>query len=61
MPRLFKYVDVCISNEEDTQKCLGLKPIRSNVENAIIDKTSYIHIAKIIIRLYGCRSIATTL
>lgn len=60
-PRFLKYVDVCISNEEDAKKCLGLNPIRSNVENATIDKTSYIHIAKMINRLYGYRYIATTL
>lgn len=61
MPDLLKYVDVCIANEEDVEKCLGLKSETTNIENAVIDRTSYVKTAEMICNLYGCKYIATTL
>jgi len=38
MQPLMEYVDVCIANEEDAEKCLGLKAARSDVEEAELDE-----------------------
>lgn len=61
MQPLMKYVDVCICNEEDADKVLGLKSDGTNVENAELNRGGYINIAKTISELYGCKYIATTL
>lgn len=61
MPELMKYVDVCIANEEDADKTLGLKAVGSDTEKAVIDRNDYVDIAKRISSLYGCKYIATTL
>lgn len=61
MPKLLKYVDVCIANEEDAEKTLGLKICDSNVEAGKINKEGYVDIAKKIHDSYGCKYIATTL
>lgn len=61
MPKLMQYVDVCIANEEDAEKSLGLKAKNSDTENAIINKSGYTELAKIICEKYGCKYIATTL
>ena len=61
MPKLLKYVDVCIANEEDAEKTLGLKAEGSNIENAVISKEGYIATAKKICSLYGCKYVATTM
>lgn len=61
MPDLLRYVDVCIANEEDAEKVLGIKAADTDTENAQIKETSYIQTAEIIHNLYGCKYIATTL
>lgn len=61
MPKLMKYVDVCIANEEDFEKALGLGTGEFNSKNPSINNKSYIKIAETISRLYGCKYIATTL
>lgn len=60
MPKLLKYVDVCIANEEDAEKALGLSARDSDTESAIINKEGYVNIAKKIHESYGCKYIATT-
>lgn len=60
IPNLIKYVDVCIGNEEDAEKALGIVN-RSNVNSANLDKNGYIKIAKEIKEKYGCKYIAFTL
>lgn len=55
------YVDVCICNEEDAEKVLGMKATDSNVTSGHLNRDGYVQIAKEIYNLYGCRYVATTL
>ena len=61
MKPLLKYVDVCICNEEDAEKVLGIKAANTDVESGEINRSSYVHTAEMIYRHYGCKYIATTL
>lgn len=61
MKPLMKYVDVCICNEEDAEKVLGLRTEGTYVDNGRLNETGYIHTAEMIISQYGCKYIATTL
>ena len=61
MPRLLKYVDVCIANEEDAEKVLGIKPENNNVETGKLNVTGYKNVAKKICDTYGCKFVAITL
>lgn len=61
MKPLMKYVDVCICNEEDAEKVLGIKASATDVGSGILSKDGYIHTAKIISNTYGCKYVATTL
>lgn len=60
MKPLIPYVDVCICNEEDAEKTLGIKPEGSTVETGDINGKSYIRTAQTIHKYYGCKYIATT-
>ena len=61
MKPLMKYVDVCIANEEDAQKSLGLKVTDSSIENADLNKESYFKIAQELKRIYKFKTVAITL
>lgn len=61
MKPLMKYVDVCICNEEDAEKVLGIKTADTDVESGELSKAGYIHTAEIIHSNYGCKHVATTL
>ena len=61
MKPLMKYVDVCICNEEDAEKVLGIKSTGSDVESGVLNDASYVHTAELIYSYYGCKFIATTL
>ncbi|MBQ8527204.1 MAG: sugar kinase [Lachnospiraceae bacterium] len=61
MPELMKYVDVCIGNEEDAEKVLGIKPQENDVEAGKLNKTGYVTVAEEIARKYGCKYVAVTL
>lgn len=61
MKPLMKYVDVCICNEEDAEKVLGIKSIGTNVEAGELNDASYVRTANMIYNQYGCKYIATTL
>ncbi len=61
MKPLMKYVDLCICNEEDAEKVLGIKPRDTNVERGKLNKASYIYTAEVINRCFGCKYVATTL
>lgn len=61
MKPLMKYVDVCICNEEDAEKVLGIKSTGTNIEAAELNESGYIHTAELIYKNYGCKYIATTL
>ena len=61
MKPLMKNVDVCICNEEDAEKVLGIKTQDSNIESAKLSKAGYVHTAELIHSYFGCKYIATTL
>lgn len=61
MKPLMKYVDVCICNEEDAEKVLGIKSEGTDVESGELNDTGYVHTAETIYYNYGCKYVATTL
>lgn len=61
MKPLMKYVDVCICNEEDAEKVLGIKAMGIDVENGELNRADYVHTAEMICNCYGCKFVATTL
>lgn len=61
MKEIVPYVDVCICNEEDAEKTLGIKPSDSDVGSGILNDKGYITTVRKIHELYSCRYIATTL
>ena len=61
MKPLMRYVDVCICNEEDADKALGIKTIDSNVDLANLNKAGYLETSMQICNLFGCSYVATTL
>ena len=58
---LMPYVDVCIGNEEDAEKVLGISSKGTDVTAGDINKDGYIDVAKEIIDTYGCKKVAITL
>lgn len=61
MTKLMPYVDVCIANEEDADKVLGIKPTNNDVESGKLNKAGYEFVAKEICLKYGCKYVAITL
>ena len=61
MKPLMKFVDVCIANEEDAEKSLGLKTEKTNVESGRLDEQSYFYNAKKLKEIYGFKAVAITL
>jgi len=61
MQPLMKFVDVCIANEEDAEKSLGLKAEKTNVESGKLDEQSYFNVAKKLKEIYGFKTVAITL
>lgn len=61
MTALMPYVDVCIANEEDADKVLGIKPENNSVEAGKLNKAGYEFVAKEICDTYGCKYVAITL
>jgi 2-dehydro-3-deoxygluconokinase len=61
MKPLMKFVDVCIANEEDAEKSLGLKADKTNIEAGKLDEESYFNVAKKLKEFYGFKSVAITL
>ena len=61
MPELMQFVDVCIANEEDADKTLGIAAKNSNEERGKLDKSDYISISNEICRKFGCEYVAITL
>lgn len=58
---LMEYVDVCIGNEEDAEKCLGIKNAKSNVYEGQLDTAGYSQTAKIIKEQFDFQAVAITL
>lgn len=61
MSSLIQYVDVCIANEEDADKVLGIKAPNNNVELGQLNKSGYEYVAKEICNRFGCKKVAITL
>ncbi len=61
MSNLMEYVDVCIGNEEDAEKVLGIKPSNNDVESGKLNKEGYIEVAKQIASKFNCETVAITL
>lgn len=61
MTKLMKYVDVCIGNEEDMEKCLGFEPNGTNVFKGKLNIDGYKDIFKRMYEKFGFKYIATTL
>lgn len=60
MSKLMPYVDVCIANEEDAEKVLGIKSSDTDVESGRLNKSGYQKVAEEICRKYGCKYVAIT-
>ena len=61
MTKLMPYVDVCVANEEDAEKVLGIKAAGTDVENGKLDRNGYKDVALQICGKYGCKYVAITL
>ena len=61
MTRLMKYVDVCIGNEEDAEKCLGFKPGETDVTSGDLEMEGYYDIFRKMKEKFGFKYIATSL
>ncbi len=61
MQPLMKYVDVCIANEEDAQKSLGLNVKNTNVDAGALHNESYYKVAEELKSKYEFKAVAITL
>lgn len=61
MVPLMAYTDVCIGNEEDTEKCLGYKPGDTDVVSGALDLDGYKDIFSDMKKRFGFKWIASTL
>ena len=61
MQPLMEYVDVCIANEEDAEKSLGLKAGGSDVHTAELEEEAYADVARRLKSEYGFEAVAITL
>ena len=61
MSGLMPYVDVCIANEEDADKVLGIKADNTDIENGELSIDGYKKVAAEICNTYRCHKVAITL
>ena len=61
MQKVMPFVDVCIANEEDAEKMLGIKAENSSYDNGELDTQGYVLVAKEICKRYDCKYVAITL
>ena len=61
MTNLMQYVDVCIGNEEDAEKCLGFKPGKTDVVSGDLKLDGYKDIFQKMRDKFGFKYIATSL
>lgn len=61
MSDLMQYVDVCIGNEEDAEKVLGISASETDVTAGALNKAGYTEVAQAITEQYGCKTVAITL
>ena len=58
---LMEYTDVCIGNEEDAEKCLGISAGTTNINTATLDIEGYQESFRKLKERFGFRFIASTL
>ena len=61
MSEVCKYVDVCISNEEDANDVFGIKASNTDVGSGKLNKEGYVEVAKKLIERFGFKNVAITL
>ena len=61
MQPLMSYVDVCIANEEDAQKSLGLTIFAGDVDKGQLNMEAYAETARTLKKRYGFKTVAITL
>ena len=61
MRPLMEHVDVCIANEEDAEKCLGLSAGETDVEGAALDEAGYARLAERLRTEFDFETVAITL
>lgn len=61
MTRLCKYVDVCISNEEDAKDVFGIEAVGSDIYGGKLDTEGYKSVAKQLADKFGFEKVAITL
>lgn len=61
MSEFMSSVDICIANEEDAEKILGISSDGTDVTAGKINRDGYIQVAEKIVETYGCKIVATTL
>ena len=61
MRKLAEYVDVLVGNEDDANKCLGIKPKDTDVVKGSLSKDAYAAVAHEICESFGCKAVAFTL
>jgi 2-dehydro-3-deoxygluconokinase len=61
MVPLMEYVDVCIANEEDAEKSLGMKAGSTNIDKGELDEKGYFDLAAKLKEKFGFKSVAITL
>lgn len=61
MTGLMPYADVCVANEEDAEKVLGIKAEHSDVEHGSLKADDYYSVARQISDSYGCKYVGVTL
>ena len=61
MRPLMEHVDVCIANEEDADRSLGMKAGETDVEAGELDESGYARLAERLRDRYGFQAVAITL
>jgi len=61
MPELMQYVDICIGNEEDAQKMLGIKTQNVQPNHELLSRQTYYDVCKKMQERFGFKYVATSL
>ena len=61
MAELSQYIDVCIANEEDSDKVFGIKAEHTDVDQGSLDHESYIEVARKLVDKFKFKKVAITL
>ncbi len=61
MTNLMQYVDVLIANEEDAEKVFGIKAKNANITKGIIERESFVDVAKQLVDKFNFKAVAISL